>query len=181
MRCSACEPLLDCYVEGTLAAPVMRRVATHLQACAHCARLFAELKVVDALLFTTQPVTLPENFTFAVMAETTTLRAPRARQHPAWGFIVIYLAAVWAAIIAGLAAAGVSPVEAAGRLGNATAPAFNTANTALQNLGHAFAPASPSLAAYGAAIFGLDCALAAIFALVYFVIRPRLGRVTVRE
>ena len=81
MRCSSCEPLLDRYLEGTLTPRGMIDTAAHIKSCGACARLVDEVKVVDALLFTTDVPELPANFTFAVMAEARSLPAPKPLRH----------------------------------------------------------------------------------------------------
>ena len=81
MRCSSCEPLFDRFLEGTLTPREQSEVAAHVRSCTGCALLLEELKVVDALLFTTQAAELPINFTFAVMAETRTMPPPKWREH----------------------------------------------------------------------------------------------------
>jgi predicted anti-sigma-YlaC factor YlaD len=42
MRCSACEPLLDRYVEGTLKPPQMIAISAHLPECESCRALLEE-------------------------------------------------------------------------------------------------------------------------------------------
>ena len=82
MRCSACEPLLDRYVEGTLKPPQMIAITAHLRDCESCRALLEELRAVDGLFATTPVMDLPQNFTFAVMAEARALPAPRAPHRP---------------------------------------------------------------------------------------------------
>jgi anti-sigma factor RsiW len=95
VRCSSCEPLLDRYLEGTLAPREMAFVRAHLTDCEHCTALLGELRVVDALLATTPAVELAPNFTFAVMAEarTATMHAPR--RFPLWAVLGGYVAIAW--------------------------------------------------------------------------------------
>ncbi len=84
MHCSSCEPVLDRYLEGTLAPARMAQVAAHLKTCEPCTALLSEVKVVDALLFTTAVPELPQNFTFAVMAELQSMPAPRTGGTRIW-------------------------------------------------------------------------------------------------
>jgi len=174
VRCSSCELLLDRYAEGTLTPRQMADVNAHVRSCENCRALLDELKVVDGLLFTTHVPDLPENFTFAVMAEMKALPAPRARQHPVWSFLALYSAATWVAVVLAMAITRTSPnvvftlvASALSRAGAATT-AF-TAGTS-QSLGYT----APALAAFGTGVLLVDIAIAASFATVYYVVRPRL-------
>jgi anti-sigma factor RsiW len=167
--------LLDRYLEGTLKPAQMRAIAQHLHSCERCSALLDEVKMIDGLLATTRVSELPQNFTFAVMAELHSMPAPRARQHPVWSFLALYSAAVWAASVAGMVLTGTSPraVLAAlsawlGQAGIATS-AFNA------SLAHGFTESIPSLAAFGAGVLVIDVAMACAVALLYFVVRPRLA------
>lgn len=99
MRCSSCELLLDRYIEGTLAPRQMLAVSSHLQRCDTCSDLLNELRVVDALISTTQPVELAPNFSFAVMAEVRGIPMSQPRRFRAWIGLVFYIVAAW--VIAG--------------------------------------------------------------------------------
>lgn len=175
VRCSHCEPLLDRYVEGTLTPRQMIDVTAHLRTCANCRNLFDELKVVDGLLFTTQVPELPQNFTFAVMAEVNSMPAPRARAHPVWSFLVLYSTAAWVAALAGMVIGGISPKAVYTWIAGALAHTGNVfgdlANAVSQTLSHT----TPTLAAFSFGVLVIDFAIAAAFALLYFVVRPRLA------
>ena len=175
MRCSSCEPLLDRYVEGTLSAPHMVAVSAHLRGCESCRALLEELKAVDGLLETTRVLDLPENFTFALMAEVRTLPAPRARQHPLWSFLVLYSAAAWVAAVVAMILTGTGP----GAVLAAVSPALSRGGVASSafssSLSHGLSHAMPTLAAFGAGVLVVDVAVASAFALLYFVIRPRVA------
>ena len=175
MRCSSCEPLLDRYVEGTLPAPQMIALSAHLRQCEPCRELLEELKAVDGLLATTRVFDLPENFTFAVMAEASTMPAPRPRQHPFWSFLVLYSAAAWVAAVLAMLLTGTRPgaVLAAVSAGLARIGVSSSAFSA--TLSHGLSHAVPTLAALGAGVLAIDFAVAGAFALLYFVIRPRLA------
>lgn len=175
MRCSSCEPLIDRYVEATLSPRRMIEVGKHLRECASCAAILEELKVVDALLATTRVPELPENFTFAVMAETGSMPAPRARQHPIWSFLALYLAAAWVASVLGIAFSGASPAALLSRLWSTLAGAGTAASVLSAGASHGLTHSTPTLAAFGAGVLVIDAALAAAVALVYFVVRPRLA------
>jgi anti-sigma factor RsiW len=175
VRCSSCEPLLDRYVEGTLSPRRMIDVAQHLRTCESCRELIEELKVVDALLFTTTVPELPENFTFAVMAETNSMPAPRARQHPVWSFLVLYSAAAWVAAAMAMAFTGTSPRSVLALMWSALSRAGSAAGTAAASAAHGLSGTTPTLAAFGAGVLVLDAAVACAVAIVYFVVRPRLA------
>jgi hypothetical protein len=117
---------------------------------------------------------LPQNFTFAVMAEVNSMPAPRARAHPVWSFIVLYSVAAW---VAGVAAMLIThtplhTVVAAITGGLAHMSVFWGAVGAgvSQSVGHM----APPLAAFGAGVLAIDVAFAGAFALLYFVLRPRV-------
>jgi anti-sigma factor RsiW len=95
VRCSSCEPLLDRYVEGTLTPREMARVRAHLLNCPHCEMLLAELRVVDALLATTQTPQLAPNFTFAVMADVRTTPMNIRRRLSPWSIVTFYVIVAW--------------------------------------------------------------------------------------
>lgn len=174
MRCSSCEPLLDRYVEGTLKPRQMIDISGHLRECDSCRDLLEEIKMVDGLLATTRVGELPENFTFAVMAEARSLGAPRARQHPVWSFLVLYSAAAWVATVVAMALTGTSPGLVLAEISRALSHAGVLSASASANFSHALSHAVPTLAAFGAGVLAIDFAIAGAFALLYFVIRPRL-------
>ncbi len=171
MRCSSCEPLLDCYVEGTLPAPKMRGVRDHLRECAACTSVIAELRVVDALLATTVKQELPPNFTFAVMAQARGLPAPSAARGSLWTMFGLYLVATWIGLSAGLWAFGARASLATLSLRQAIAHAIG----ALSGAAHAFAPATPLVVGGMVTILAVDCVL--IFGVIVFYthVRPRLA------
>ena len=171
MRCSSCEPLFDRFLEGTLTPRELSEVATHVRLCAHCALLLEELKVVDALLFTTQAAELPLNFTFAVMAEARTLPAPKWREHRIWSFVALYVTAAWVAAIIGVALSGVSLAKVAGAVAGGADDFARAIGAGFAGVGQN----APALATFGAGVLFIDLALAAVVAVSYFVIRPRLA------
>jgi anti-sigma factor RsiW len=175
VRCSACEPLLDRYVEGTLKPPQMIAVSVHLRECESCTALLEELKAIDGLLATTRVADVPENFTFAVMAEVRSLPAPRARQHPVWSFLVLYSAAAWVAAVLAMAVTGTSPRAVLAAISGALTRAGLLSGAVAATFSHGFSHFTPTLAAFGAGVLFMDVALAAAFALLYFVIRPRVA------
>lgn len=175
VRCSSCEPLLDRYVEGTLNRRQMIDVAAHLRDCASCRELLEELRAVDGLLATTSVEELPENFTFAVMAEVRTQPAPRARQHPVWSFLILYSAAAWVAAVSAMVLTGTPPATVLGTLSGGLARIGVLSSGVAGNVSHSFAHLTPTLAAFGAGVLAIDFGLACAFALLYFVVRPRLA------
>ena len=170
MRCSSCEPLLDCYVEGTLPAPSMHGVRDHLRECATCTGVIAELNIVDALLATTVKQELPPNFTFAVMAQARSLPAPSAARGPVWAMLGMYLIAMWIGLSAGVWAFGARASLATLSIREATVHALG----ALSGAAHAFAPATPLVVGGMVTILAVDCVL--IFGVIAFYthVRPRL-------
>ena len=173
MHCSSCEPVLDRFLEGTLPPRRMADIAAHVKTCAHCRALLDEVKVVDALLFTTQVPDLPHNFTFAVMADVKTMPPVRAPGHRVWSFLALYSAAAWVALILAIAATGISPAMLAATTGARIQTFSAQASAAFGTVPQA----SPELAAFGFGILALDAALAALVAFFYFGVRPRLAAV----
>jgi anti-sigma factor RsiW len=98
MHCSSFEPLLDEYVDGSLAPRERALVAAHLSDCTNCAELLAELRVIDALLLTPRTLEPAANFTFKVMAEARSAPAPHVHRIPALPVLASYLAFAWTAI-----------------------------------------------------------------------------------
>lgn len=175
MRCSSCEPLLDRYIEGTLTPGQMRSVAAHLSNCEPCRALLEEVKVIDALLATTQVPELPQNFTFAVMAEVNGLPAPSPRQHPIWSFLALYCAAAWVAVVAAMTLTGTSP-RAVLAMAGVLLSRFGVVSSAFgAGVSHGLSHTMPGLAAFGFAVLSIDIALACAVALVYFIVRPRVA------
>lgn len=175
MRCSSCEPLLDRYIECTLTPRQMRDVSSHLRECRSCSELLDEVRAVDGLLFTTSAADLPENFTFAVMAEVNSMPSPHARQHPVWSFLALYVAAAWVAAVLGIAYTGTSPGSLLSALYRALAAAGGSVGHLASAASHNMGQSTPALATFGIGLLTLDAAVAAAIALVYFIIRPRLA------
>lgn len=153
----------------------MRSIAEHLAECAHCSELLDEVNVIDGLLATTRVPELPENFTFAVMAELNTMPAPRARQHPVWSFLALYSAAAWAAVIAAMALSGTSPRVVIASIASGLAKLGVVSSAFGAQITHGLTHAMPALAAFGLGVLIIDIAIACAFALLYFVVRPRLA------
>jgi len=174
MRCSSCEPLLAEYVDGTLTPRRMADVAKHVHACSACSALVDELKVIDALLATTQPVELPTNFTFAVMAHVRSMPVPQRRGLSVWVAAAGYLVAAWGIAAAFYVARGTAAFVAVER---ALAPldvAWNAFSAALSGAAHAVAPNAAALGLTVGTVLALDAI--ALVGLFYFYrsVRPRL-------
>ena len=172
MRCSSCEPLLDRYVEGTLTPRQMLAVSSHLQRCEACGDLLNELRVVDALISTTQPVELAPNFSFAVMAEVRGIPMTQPRRFTAWAAIAFYIVAAW--ILAGgiLLAFGPRAPWIAGSA-NAIARTWNEASITIGGVVHGLSGVSllvPGIAA----ILAFDALLLVGSIFFYRTVRPRL-------
>lgn len=150
-------------------------ISAHLRECEPCRGLLEELKAVDGLLATTRVFELPENFTFAVMAEVQTQPAPHARQHPVWSFLILYSAAAWVATVVAMALTGTAPRMVLAAVSNALSHAGVLSSSVSANLSHGIAHVVPTLAAFGAGVLAIDLAIAGAFALLYFFIRPRLA------
>lgn len=174
VRCSSCEPLLDRYIEGTLTPRQMIDITAHLRECTSCSELLREVKVIDGLLATTREPVLAENFTFAVMAEVRAMPAPRARQHPIWSFLILYPAAAWVAGILAMVLTGTSPSAVIASMSNALARIGVVSGGVSAEFSHSLGHFTPTLAAFGAGVLVIDVALGCAFALLYFVVRPRL-------
>jgi anti-sigma factor RsiW len=174
MRCSSCSRLLDRYIDGTLRPRQMLDVTEHLRDCAACSELLHETKVVDGLLFTTEPAALPQNFTFAVMAEVNSMPAPRPCSHPVWSFIAVYPVAAWVAGVAAMAVTGTSPGEVLAFLSAAFSHAGAVNSAVWTAYGHRFNDA-PALALFGFGTLLLDAVLGAAIAGFYLFLRPRLA------
>jgi anti-sigma factor RsiW len=165
MRCSSCEPLLDRYVEGTLSPREMLAIRVHLETCASCSTLLTELRVVDALLATTQPIDLAPNFTFAVMAEARGVEMVRPRRYSVRVMLALYLAVAWlVATLSYVAVGGHGPyVDAVRGLGTSLAA---QAGALIQIITRSFGTAEPLVLGGVVTVLFLDALL--IVALLFF-------------
>lgn len=180
MRCSSCEQHLDRYVEGTLAPRQMLVISSHLQGCEPCASLVQELRVVDALLATTQPVELPPNFSFAVMAEVRGIPIRQPRRAAVWSWLFVYLVGAWSLIAGSYAIFGTR----APWISNGAGAILSVARegiAAINGVAHGLGAGSPLLIAVVFAVLVVDAMLAG--GLIYFhrSIRPRLAAVLNRS
>ena len=138
MSCSSSESLFEGYLDNTLTPAQRARLLAHLGRCGGCKGILDELRVVDALLVSPRVVELPQNFTFATMAEVRALPRPHVSHSPVFAYLVSFLSAAWLLIGAGFllasssmralgeAALGLS-VEAARSLGAVVQAGFHVA------------------------------------------------------
>jgi anti-sigma factor RsiW len=130
VNCTSSEQQFEAYLDNTL-IPVRRAsLLAHLGTCGRCKGILDELRVVDALLASPREIELPENFTFATMAEVRSMPKPHVSHAPApvVAYLVSFLVAAWLLIgaafvfggpgmrVAGETALGVS-IEALRTLG----------------------------------------------------------------
>ncbi len=179
MRCSSSEPLLDPYVDGGLSAPDRARLERHLDGCAGCTELLAEIRVIDGLLVTRSLPELPANFTFKIMAEARSLAAPESRRHPVRRILLAYLAVAWLAIgafvVLGGAGARATIVALSGTLGLGWSVVAAVAAGVSTLLGHNGAGIGATMGAV--LVLDLLTTLAAVAS--YGVYRRRLVRIQV--
>jgi anti-sigma factor RsiW len=172
VRCSSCEPLLDEFVDHLLPARTMQAVGAHVNACAACASLLAELRSVDALLESARPATLSPNFTFAVMAEVRSLPSPRRRSVPFWAILASYLVGAWIAASAAIVVAGGARLS----LHAVTYQATHFGGfAAIAGLLHAIGPISPVVGIGVTVVLVADMALLAGIIVFYRNLRGRMA------
>jgi hypothetical protein len=102
--------MLDDHLEATLSGRQMRDVALHLRSCPACNALFEELRVIDALLTTTQPRgRIGSDFTAAVISAAAAAPPHPRRRVALWVPLLAYLCVAWALLaFAALNARGVA-------------------------------------------------------------------------
>ncbi|MEO7039588.1 MAG: zf-HC2 domain-containing protein [Candidatus Elarobacter sp.] len=173
MSCNSSEALFEGYLDDTLAPAQRARLLRHVNGCGRCKGVLEELRVVDALLASPRTVELPENFTFATMAEVRSLPRPHVSQAPVYAYLVSYLAAAWLLIGAGFLLAG-SAMRAVGE--TALDISGQLART-FDSLGHAGAGVvgdfGPLGTVVGAAII-VDVIVVLTLVVAFRVVRPRL-------
>ncbi len=172
MSCSSSEALFEAYLDDTLLPSQRARLLTHLNRCGRCKGVLDELRVVDALLATPREIALPENFTFATLAEVRSLPRPHVSRAPVYAYLISYLVAAWLLIGAALLLA--SPTMRA--FGETALDVSLQFAHALGAVAHAGVRVLGDVGALGTAVGAvilLDAAIAAglIFG---FVVRPRL-------
>jgi anti-sigma factor RsiW len=177
MRCFSCEMLLDAYLERELSARTMRAVADHVRRCPLCAATLRELRVVDGLLATTRPATLPPNFASTAMTHVRTLPKPRRATGALWIALAFYVVSAWIVIwIATIVLRGGSAAFGTGFFeSNVTAAMHAGPLQALTAALRALTPLTPLLAPALAMALLLDLALAVGVAFFYRAVRPWLA------
>lgn len=173
MSCSSSEALFEAYLDDTLPPSQRARLLRHLGACGRCKGVLDELRVVDALIAAPTPVELPQNFTFAAMAEIRSLPRPHVSTAPVYAYLVSYLAAAWLLIGAGFLLAAPT-MRAVGETAlDIAAQLSRTAGA----LGHAAARIVADFGSLGTMVGGalvLDVSLAVALVVGFTVVRPRL-------
>jgi anti-sigma factor RsiW len=174
VTCSSSEALFEAYLDDTLLPAQRARLLAHLNGCGACKGVLDELRVVDALLGGPLPAALPENFTFATMAEVRSLAPPSCSPAPVYAYIVSYLVASWLLIGTGFLLAS----TAMRAFGEAALDASAQFTWIFGAAGHAggrvigdFGAAGPLI---GATI-ALDVAVVLALFAGFLVVRPRLA------
>ena len=173
MNCSSSEALFEAYLDDTLQPSQRARLLRHLNACGRCKGVLDELRVVDALIATPTPVELPENFTFAAMAEIRSLPRPHVSSAPVYAYLVSYLAAAWLLIGAGFLLA--TPTMRA--IGEIALDAAAQLARAVGALGHAALRIAGDFGSLSTVIGGaliLDLTIALLLVVGFTVVRPRV-------
>jgi hypothetical protein len=171
VRCSWCEPLLDGYLESTLAPRQRRGVTEHLRRCESCREFLRELRVVDALLATARSrADVGTEFTAAVLSATRRAPLPARRRIPPWLPLGVYLAAAWA-----LAAFARLEIQRPNGLIAVAGAGVHNAVAALLAGVHALAPLTPMAAALVTIVLAVDLLLLAALAVGYHRVRPLLA------
>jgi anti-sigma factor RsiW len=95
VTCSWCEERFERFIDGDLSDGERARLLAHVDGCDACRGLLEELRVVDALLLTPRTVELPENFTFATMADVRVMPHPCPLHTPLAATLIAYVVAAW--------------------------------------------------------------------------------------
>jgi anti-sigma factor RsiW len=175
MRCSSCEPLLDAYLEASLRSRETAQVAAHLQSCAGCTWLLAELRVVDALLATARPPHVPADITPAVVSVTRATPPRTPRRLPLGLVLALYLAVAWSIVVAALRSNDL------GQIGSSFSILWQRDLAALVAVAHALAPATPVAAAVVTGVLLLDLLLLCALFYGYHRVAPMLALYLRRE
>jgi len=174
VSCNSSEALFEAYLDDTLTPGRRARLIAHLRGCGRCAGVLDELRVVDALLASPRAVELPENFTFATMAEARSMPRPHVSRAPVVAYLVSYLAAAWLLVGAAFVLAG-STMRAVGETSlDASAQLLRT----LGALVHAGSRVAGDVGSLGTMLGGailLDVTLVAALVVGFRFVRPRLA------
>lgn len=173
MRCSYFKARLDAYIDGELGPRERALIATHVAACAECAALLEELRMIDALLLRPRRLEPAANFTFKVMADARALPGPRVHHVPTLPVLVTYIVFAWATIGAFLWWGGSTARSMLAMLG-ASAQQFGFAVGVLTtSVGHLFGAQTPDVTRTMGAILGGDVVLAGAVVGLYALRRAR--------
>ena len=174
MSCSSSEALFEAYLDDTLLPARRARLLAHLANCGRCKGVLEELRVVDALIASPRAVELPENFTFATMAEVRSLPRPHVSPAPLYAYLVSYLVASWLLIGAGfllapstLAAFGETALDGSAQLARTFGLVGHAGARALGDFG--------SLGTLLGAAIVLDVAVVLALVVGFTIVRPRLA------
>jgi anti-sigma factor RsiW len=174
VSCNSSEALFEAYLDHTLTPAQRARLLAHLNGCGGCKGMLEELRVVDALLAGPRVVGLPENFTFATMAEVRSLPRPHVSHAPVFAYVVSYLVAAWLLVGAGFLLAS-STLRA---VGETILDVTREVLRMLGSLGHAgsrLVGDFGSLGTFVGAAVVIDIAVALALLVGIAVIRPRLA------
>jgi anti-sigma factor RsiW len=175
MRCSSSnlQSLLDEFVDGTLADADHVRVDAHVATCADCASLLEELRVVDALLVSPRVLEPAPNFTFAVMADVRTMRAPHPHHRISFAALGTYIVFAWLAIGGFLVFGGHTARAALASLGAAVGASLHGSAILARAVGHVFGTHTLDITAAMGALLGFDLVAAAAVYVVFGYARAR--------
>jgi anti-sigma factor RsiW len=95
VTCSWCEERFERFIDGDLSDGDRARLLAHVDGCDACLGLLEELRVVDALLLTPRTIELPENFTFATMADVKAMPHPCPLRTPLAATLIAYVVGAW--------------------------------------------------------------------------------------
>jgi anti-sigma factor RsiW len=175
MRCSSSktQALLDEFVDGTLADADHARVEAHVATCDDCASLLEELRVVDALLVAPRVLEPAANFTFAVMADVRTMRAPHPHHRISFAALGTYIVFAWLAIGAFLFFGGHAARAALASLGALGGVAIHGSAILARAGGHVFGAHTLDITAAMGAVLGFDLVAAAAVYVAFNYVRSR--------
>jgi len=100
VTCSWCEERFERFLDDDLPRAERAGVLAHIAACAACASLFEELRVVDALLLQPSAIEPGPDFTAATMADIRALPPPSAPSSRLPAYLVCYLVGAWCLVAA---------------------------------------------------------------------------------
>jgi anti-sigma factor RsiW len=170
MRCSSCEPLLDAFLEASLAPKRGAAVARHLRGCERCSALLRELRVIDALLETARPPgAVAADFTASVVTAARIRPPSTGRRVPLGLALLAYLAIAWMLVFAGVRSHALTGLAAALTLSERDGAA------ALGAAMRALAPATPFAAAIMTGVLLFDLLLLCAVVYGYRRMRPLMA------